>query len=60
MQDRQKEDELPLTQVSVEEILEAQRVEQEEKQEREKIRTKRFKELGLQCNAADFSHDDGF
>ena len=51
---------MPLKQVDVEEILEAQRVEQEERQEKEKIRLKRLKELGLHCTPSDFTHDDAF
>ena len=56
----EKEERIPLKQVGVEEILEAQRLEQEEKQAREKIRLKRLKELGLQSTVTDFTHDDGF
>ena len=60
IQDLEKEEKIPLKQVGIEEILEAQRVEQEEKQEKEKIRQKRFKELGLQSSVPELSHDDGF
>ena len=56
----EKEDKIPLRQVSIEDILEAQRIEQEEKQDKEKIRQKRFKELGLQTAVSEFSHDDAF
>ena len=59
-QDQEREEGLPLKQVDVEDILEAQRVEQEERQEKEKIRLKRLKELGLQPTAGDFAHDDAF
>lgn len=55
-----KEEKLPLEQVDVEEILEAQRIEIEEKQAKEKISLKRLKELGLHSTAADFPHDDAF
>lgn len=58
--DMEKEDKIPLRQVSIEDILEAQRIEQEEKQDKEKIRQKRFKELGLQTAVSEFSHDDAF
>jgi len=58
--DQEREEGLPLKQVDVEDILEAQRVEQEERQEKEKIRLKRLKELGLQPTAGDFAHDDAF
>lgn len=51
---------IPLKQVGVEEILEAQRLEQEEKQAKEKVRMKRLKELGLQSTVTDFTHDDAF
>ena len=60
LQDLDKEERLPLKEVGVEEILEAQRMEQEEKHEREKIRQKRFKELGLQCAASELAHEDAF
>ena len=56
----EKEDKIPLKQVSIEDILEAQRIEQEEKQDKEKLRQKRFKELGLQTAVSEFSHDDAF
>ena len=58
--DLEKEEKIPLKQVGIEEILEAQRVEQEEKQAREKVRLKRLKELGLQSTVSDFAHDDAF
>ena len=60
MQDLEKEERIPLKQVGVEEILEAQRLEQDEKQAKEKIRLKRLKELGLQSTVADYTHDDAF
>ena len=56
----EKEDKIPLKQVSIEDILEAQRIEQEEKQDKEKVRQKRFKELGLQTAVSEFAHDDAF
>merc|ERR1712179_901857 len=56
--DMEKEDKIPLKQVSIEDILEAQRIEQEEKQDKEKVRQKRFKELGLQTAVSEFAHDD--
>ncbi|XP_057370065.1 U6 snRNA-associated Sm-like protein LSm1 [Daphnia carinata] len=58
--DLEKEERIPLTQVGVEDILEAQRLEQEEKQAKEKVRMKRLKELGLQSTVADYTHDDAF
>ncbi|KAI9564829.1 U6 snRNA-associated Sm-like protein LSm1 [Daphnia magna] len=58
--DLEKEERIPLTQVGVEDILEAQRLEQEEKQAKEKVRLKRLKELGLQSTVADYTHDDAF
>nr|CAH0108629.1 unnamed protein product [Daphnia galeata] len=58
--DLEKEELIPLKQVGVEEILEAQRLEQDEKQAKEKIRLKRLKELGLQSTVADYTHDDAF
>lgn len=59
-QDLDKEEKIPLKQVGIEEILEAQRVEQESKQATDKIRAKRLKELGLPANVVDFTHDDAF
>ncbi|XP_075223620.1 U6 snRNA-associated Sm-like protein LSm1 [Lycorma delicatula] len=57
--DAAKEYNLPLEEVTVDEILDAQRREQENKQEQEKLLAKALKERGLQFNA-DLSHDDLF
>ncbi|GAB6032721.1 SM-like, degradation of cytoplasmic mRNAs and positively regulates transcription initiation [Chamberlinius hualienensis] len=45
--DRDKEADLPLKQVSVDEILESQHNEQEAKQQKDKLRLKAMKERGL-------------
>ncbi|XP_044263141.1 U6 snRNA-associated Sm-like protein LSm1 [Tribolium madens] len=57
--DSEKETELPLTEVSVDEILDAQRQEQELKQEQQKLVSKALKERGLHL-MADLTHDDMF
>lgn len=59
LQDRDKEFSLPLTEVSVEEILDAQRREHETKQEQEKLLAKALKERGLSY-VPDLNHDDMF
>lgn len=58
-QDQEKEDKLPLQEVSVDDILDAQRKEQETKQDQEKLLAKALKERGLQY-IPDMSHDDMF
>jgi U6 snRNA-associated Sm-like protein LSm1 len=58
-QDKDKEGDLPLQQVSVEDILDAQRREQEAKQDQEKRLAKALKERGLHY-IPDLSHDDMF
>lgn len=58
-QDEDKEAELPLTEVTVDEILDAQRQEQELKQEQQKLVSKALKERGLHL-LADLTHDDMF
>lgn len=50
---------LPLIEVSVDEILDAQRREQESKQESDKLLTKALKERGLRL-IPDLSQDDMF
>ncbi|CAH1119291.1 unnamed protein product [Phaedon cochleariae] len=57
--DSSKESELPLTEVSVDDILAAQRREQELKQEKQKLLSKALKERGLHL-LADLTHDDMF
>nr|CAD7578731.1 unnamed protein product [Timema californicum] len=54
-----KEDATPLIQVSVDDILDAQRREQEAKQDQERLLAKALKERGLNY-APDLSHDDLF
>lgn len=58
-QDNDKESNLPLVEVSVDEILDAQRREQEAKQEHDKLLAKSLKERGLRI-IPDLSHDDMF
>ncbi|CAG9766793.1 unnamed protein product [Ceutorhynchus assimilis] len=55
--DPDKEDKLPLNEVTVDDILDAQRKEQELKVEKQKLITKALKERGLQITA-DLVHDD--
>ncbi|RZF47426.1 hypothetical protein LSTR_LSTR007353 [Laodelphax striatellus] len=57
--DSMKESILPLEEVSVDDILEAQRREQESKHEHEKLLTKTLKDRGL-TYAPDLGHDDLF
>ncbi|CAH4033968.1 U6 snRNA-associated Sm-like protein LSm1 [Pieris brassicae] len=57
--DKDKEDNLPLTEVSVDDILDAQRREQDAKIEQQKILSKALKERGLNL-LADLGHDDMF
>lgn len=52
-QDLEKESDTPLLQVSIEEILEEQRVEQQNKQEAEKVKVVALKERGLSIPRAD-------
>lgn len=58
-QDNDKEAMLPLIEVSVDEILDAQRREQESKQESDKLLAKALKERGLRL-IPDLSQDDMF
>lgn len=55
--DLDKERSTNLEQVTVDEILEAQRVEQEAKQEKEKLKARAFKERGI-VHQFDSTHDD--
>ncbi|XP_038070987.1 U6 snRNA-associated Sm-like protein LSm1 [Patiria miniata] len=55
--DLENEGSLPLEQVSIDEILEAQRAEQLKKQEEEKTRNKKLLERGLQPHA-DTTHEE--
>ncbi|XP_038213914.1 U6 snRNA-associated Sm-like protein LSm1 [Zerene cesonia] len=55
--DKDKEDNLPLTEVSVDEILDAQRREQDAKIEQQKLLSKALKDRGLNL-LADLGHDD--
>uniref|UniRef100_A0A1B6MSM3 U6 snRNA-associated Sm-like protein LSm1 n=1 Tax=Graphocephala atropunctata TaxID=36148 RepID=A0A1B6MSM3_9HEMI len=57
--DDEKEFSLPLKEVSVDEILDAQRREQEAKQEHDKVLAKALKDRGLKL-IPDLSHDDMF
>ncbi|CAB3246839.1 unnamed protein product [Arctia plantaginis] len=57
--DTDKEDNLPLTEVSVDEILDAQRREQDAKIEQQKLLSKALKERGLNL-LAEMGHDDMF
>lgn len=56
-QDREKEVKLPLKEVSVEEILDAQRREQEQRQDKHRLISKALKERGLSANADLISED---
>ncbi|XP_076345586.1 U6 snRNA-associated Sm-like protein LSm1 isoform X1 [Tachypleus tridentatus] len=55
--DLDREEGTTLEQVSVEEILEAQRIEQEQKQEQERLRAKALKERGLAYHL-DITYED--
>ncbi|KAF5273461.1 hypothetical protein FQA39_LY07478 [Lamprigera yunnana] len=57
--DSQKEGSLPLTQVTVDDILDAQRREQESKQDQQRLLSKALKERGLNL-MPDLTHDDMF
>ncbi|KAG8038421.1 hypothetical protein G9C98_006117 [Cotesia typhae] len=57
--DRDKERVLPLSEVSVDDILDAQRKEQELKQDQERLMNKALKERGLSY-IPDLGHDDMF
>lgn len=53
LQDLEKESDTPLQQVSIEEILEEQRLELQAKQESEKLKVQALKERGLAVPRAD-------
>lgn len=53
LQDLEKESDTQLLQVSIEEILEEQRVEQQSKQEAERMKVQALKERGLSIPRAD-------
>uniref|UniRef100_A0A0K8TPD1 U6 snRNA-associated Sm-like protein LSm1 n=1 Tax=Tabanus bromius TaxID=304241 RepID=A0A0K8TPD1_TABBR len=57
--DREKETKLPLKEVSVEEILDAQRREQEQRHEKHRLISKALKERGLALNT-ELINDDCF
>jgi len=57
--DKEKEKNLPLSEVSVDDILDAQRREQESKQDKERLLNKALKDRGLQY-ISDLGHDDMF
>ncbi|CAB0041733.1 unnamed protein product [Trichogramma brassicae] len=57
--DKEKEKNLSLTEVSVDDILDAQRREQESKQDQKKLMSKALKDRGLSY-VADLGHDDMF
>jgi U6 snRNA-associated Sm-like protein LSm1 len=58
-QDAEKEAGLPLKEVSVDDILDAQRREQEAKQDQDKLVSRALKDRGLNVTA-EMSHDDMF
>ena len=55
-QDREKESKLPLKEISVDDILDAQRREQEQRHEKHKLIAKALTERGLN----DLTHEDAF
>lgn len=57
MQDRERENNLPLKEISVDDILDAQRREQEQRYDKHRRISKALKERGLN---AEMSHDDLF
>lgn len=56
-QDREKEQKLPLKEISVDEILDAQRREQEQRQEKHRLVSKALKERGLAVDANIINED---
>lgn len=58
-QDRDKESKLPLKEISVDDILDAQRREQEQRHEKHKLIAKALTERGLNVNN-DLTHEDAF
>lgn len=59
IQDRDKESNLPLKEISVDDILDAQRREQEQRHEKYKLTAKALTERGLNVNN-DLNHEDAF
>lgn len=59
LQDKDKEKDLPLSEVTVDDILDAQRREQELKSDQEKLMNKALKDRGLSY-IPDLGHDDMF
>ncbi|KAH8299602.1 hypothetical protein KR215_006850 [Drosophila sulfurigaster] len=55
--DREKEQKLPLKEISVDEILDAQRREQEQRHEKHRLVSKALKERGLAVNADIINED---
>ncbi|KAM7344447.1 U6 snRNA-associated Sm-like protein LSm1 [Cochliomyia hominivorax] len=55
--DREKESKLPLEEISVDEILDAQRREQEQRQEKHRLIAKALKERGLAVNTDIINED---
>ncbi|EDW56587.1 U6 snRNA-associated Sm-like protein LSm1 [Drosophila suzukii] len=55
--DREKEQKLPLKEISVDEILDAQRREQEQRQEKHRLVSKALKERGLAVDANIINED---
>ncbi|XP_011201715.1 PREDICTED: U6 snRNA-associated Sm-like protein LSm1 [Bactrocera latifrons] len=55
--DREKESKLPLKEISVDEILDAQRREQEQRQEKHRLISKALKERGLAVNTDIINED---
>ncbi|XP_017468565.1 PREDICTED: U6 snRNA-associated Sm-like protein LSm1 isoform X1 [Rhagoletis zephyria] len=55
--DREKESNLPLKEISVDEILDAQRREQEQRQEKHRLISKALKERGLAVNTDIINED---
>ncbi|XP_037952139.1 U6 snRNA-associated Sm-like protein LSm1 [Teleopsis dalmanni] len=55
--DREKETKLPLKEISVDEILDAQRREQEQRQEKHRLISKALKERGLAVNTDIINED---
>jgi U6 snRNA-associated Sm-like protein LSm1 len=59
LQDAEREASLPLKEISVDDILDAQRREQEAKHDQERLVSRALKDRGLNLTA-DMSHDEMF
>lgn len=57
LQDREKEKSLPLQEISVDDILDSQRREQEHRHEKHRLISKALKERGLSVNA-ELTHEE--